>query len=126
MPSTVEIYKMKDFIRQNESGVLSEQRVSAIINRIASVATLHPDHNILLDFRETRIADVSMVDILKAAITIEKFKDVLKNKIANVIPDDSDRIDIAKRSEAAIQLKGINYRFFTEFEDAIDWFAGIA
>jgi hypothetical protein len=126
MSSDIKIYSIKNFLRKNESGHLSEERVTEIINEIVSAAMIHPDHNVLLDFRETELSNVSMVDILKTAMEVGKFKKVLKNKIANVIPDNEDRISIAKRTEAAIQLKGIDYKFFIDFEEAIDWLSEIS
>ena len=64
---------------------------------------------------------------LKTVLEIEKLRDVLKNKIANVIPNDQDRIAIAKKAEAALRYKGlIEYKFFTEFEAAIEWLSDIS
>ena len=86
---------------------------------------MHPGHNILIDFRQTTLSDVGMADILKVAMEIERFKDVLTNRIANVIPRDKNRISIAERTEAAFQLKGIHYKFFTDFEAAIEWLSDV-
>ena len=126
MPSGVKIYKIKDFIRKNESGDLNSDRVTEIIKEIATAAAFHPDHNILIDVRETRLPDdVNMTDIMKTALEMSAFKDVLNNKIASVIPIDKDRVSVAEKVEAAIQIKGIHYKFFTDFEGAIEWLSDI-
>ena len=66
-----------------------------------------------------------MSGILNGAMEIAKHKDVLTSRIANVVPQDKDRIEIAKRAEAAIQLTGTRYKFFTDFEQAIEWLADV-
>ncbi len=126
MPSEVKIYKIQDFIRQNESGELTRERITDIIHEIAALAHFHPEHNILFDFRKTTLPqDYDMADILETVSEMEKFKDYLKEKIANVIPDTKDRLWIAKQTESALQLKGIKFRSFTDFEAAIDWLADV-
>ena len=125
MQTEIKIYKIKDFIRKNELGTLSYERVIEIVKEFSAAASLHPDCNILLDFRKTKLSDFNMVDIMKAASEMDKFKYFLKNRIANVIPKDKDRISIAKKAEAAIQLKGFQYKFFTDFEEAIEWLSDI-
>ena len=126
MPSGIKIYKIKDFIRKNESGELSQDRIREIINEIGAAATFHPGHNILIDSRETTFSyHVTMTDIMKTAIELSVFKNILTNKIANIIPKDKNRVSIAEKTQAAIQMKGIEYKFFTEFEDAIEWLTDI-
>ena len=110
MPRELKIYRIKDFIRKNESGALSQDRIGQIIKEVATAASVHVDLNILLDFRRTTLSHASMSDILKGAMELAKHKDVLTNKIANVVPQDKDRIEIAKRTEVAIQLTGIQYK----------------
>ena len=125
MPRELKIYRIKDFIRKNESGALSQDRIGQIIKEVATAASVHVDLNILLDFRQTTLSHASMSDILKGAMELAKHKDVLTNKIANVVPQDKDRIEIAKRAEAAIQFTGMQYKFFTDFEQAIEWLSDV-
>ena len=121
MSSDVKIYRLKDFIRKTESGDLSYDRIIEIVNEIAAIASFHSDHNVLLDFRETTVSIESMYEIMKIAMELSKITTLLRNKIANVIPSDTERIALAKKFEAALQLKGLQYKFFTDFENAIDW-----
>jgi hypothetical protein len=122
MQSEIKVYKIKDFIRKNESGELSKDRIREIIMEIGTAACYFPDHNILIDFRNTTISwPANMVDIMKTAIEVSAFKNVLQNKIANIIPVDEERISFAEITQAAIQIKGIDYKVFTDFEDAIEW-----
>jgi hypothetical protein len=126
VPSGIKIYKVLDFIRKNESGELSQDRIREIIKEIGVAATFYPDHNILIDNRETTISyQVNMSDIMKAAIELSEFKHTLTNKIANIIPKDEKRVSIAEKTQAAIRIKGIEYKIFTEFEAAIEWLSDI-
>jgi hypothetical protein len=119
------IYKLRDFIRKNESGELSYERLKEIVRELAFIAALHRGHNILLDFRKTTISEYNMVDILKIAMEVGKFRHVLDQKIANVVPKDKERVVNAQKSETAIQCEGIQYRYFTDFENAIEWLSEI-
>jgi hypothetical protein len=124
--SEIKIYKIADFIRKNESGELSQDRIREIVNEIGAIATFDPDYNILIDTRETTISySVNMSDIMKTAIELSVFKNSLPNKIANIIPKDEKRVSIAEKTQAAIRIKGIEYKIFTEFEAAIDWLSDI-
>jgi hypothetical protein len=126
VPSGIKIYKIADFIRKNESGELSQGRIREIIHEIGAAAAFYPGHNILIDSRETTISyHVNMIDIMKTAIELSLFKNTLTNKIANIIPNDEKRISIAETLQTAIQIKEIEYKFFTEFEAAIEWLSDI-
>ena len=112
---------MKDFLRKTETGDLDYDRIVEIVRELAAAAALHSGHNILLDLRETKVSVNSMYEVMKVAMEFSQFKTVFRNKIANVIPNDIARISMAKKAEAAFQIKGIQYKFFTDFEDAIEW-----
>ena len=44
-----------------------------------------------------------------------------KNKIANIIPDDPERMKIASRFKACMDIQGFEYEIFTDYESAIEW-----
>ncbi len=121
MSPAIKIYQLKDFIRKNETGDLDYDRIVEIVHEIATAASFYSDHNILLDLRETTLSVDSMYEVMKVAMEFSQFKTAFKNKIANVIPNDIDRISMAKKAEAAFQIKSLQYKFFTDFEDAIEW-----
>lgn len=62
-----------------------------------------------------------MADLLKVSLEMASYKSVFKNRIANVIPNDEERILIAKNFKASLDIKGFDYQFFTNFEEAIEW-----
>jgi hypothetical protein len=121
MSSEIKIYKIRDFIRKPATGEIDFDRSMKIVRDLATAATFHADHNILIDLRETTVTTKSMSDILNVAVEIARYKSVFKNKIANVIPDDEKRLSIANQFKACLDIKGFQYDFFTDFEDAIEW-----
>jgi hypothetical protein len=118
---TIKIYQLKDFIRKTETGDLDYDRIVEIAKEVSTAAAFYRDHNVLLDFRDTTISADSMYEVMKITVDISQLNYVLKNKIANVIPNETNRIAIANKFEAAFQLMNFQYRFFTDFEDAIEW-----
>ncbi len=121
MNSNVKIYKIKDLIRVNKEGMLDLDRSKRIVHELAATAAFHADHNILVDLRDTIIAAHSMTDLFDLSLEIARFKSIFKNKMASVIPKDKERISISKKMKACMDIKGFQFQFFTDFEDAIEW-----
>ena len=44
-----------------------------------------------------------------------------KNRIANVITNDKECIFIANNFKASLGIKGFDYKFFTDFEEVVEW-----
>ncbi len=126
MASDIKIYKVKDFVRLNESGEIDLDRSIQIIHDLAVAASFHAGHNILVDLRETTVhVEGSMGDILRLAVEMVRYGAAFKGKIANVVPADEKRLSIAKQFEASLNLQGFTYKVFTSFEDAIDWLSEV-
>ena len=126
MASDIKIYKVKDFVRLNESGEIDFDRSMQIIRDLAVAASFYEGHNILVDLRETTIhGQGNMGDILRLALEMARYGDVFKGKIANVVPAEEKRLSIAKQFEASMNLQGFTYKVFTNFEDAIDWLSDV-
>ena len=126
MPSEIKIYKIKDFIRLSETGEIDLARSLQIVRELAAVTTFNVDHNILMDLRQTKVTTIGMEEAMKITMEfIECMPPFFPNKIANVIPDDENRASIAKKFELCMNIKNINYRFFTDFEKAIEWLSDV-
>jgi hypothetical protein len=109
MYSEVKIYKIKDLIRVNKEGQVDLDRSKRIIHELAATAAFHKDHNILVDFRDAVIATNSMNELFDLSIEMARFKSVFKNKMASVIPNEEERITIAERFKACLDLKGFQF-----------------
>ena len=124
MPSGLQVYQIKNFIRLNEPGEIDPDNSIKIFRELAAVTTFSTDHNILIDLRKTKVSFTSMEEVMKVTVEfIQYMQPAFKNKIANVIPNDAQRKSLAKEFELCMNLKKINYRFFTDFEEAIEWLA---
>jgi hypothetical protein len=125
MVSGIKIYKITDFIRKTETGKIDLRRSKQIIEELVAVAGNHADHNILIDLRETTIAITTLEDIITVALEFGSFSSAFKNKIANVIPDDKERLSIAHQVKSCMDIQGFEYQIFTDYEDAIEWLSDI-
>jgi hypothetical protein len=122
MLSGTKIYKVKDFIRKTETGNIDLERSKKIVRELATVSGLRSDHNILIDLRETTISSAASIeDIMKVAVEFGSSVPNFKNKIANIIPDDQERMKIASRFKSGMVLQGFRYEVFTDYESAIEW-----
>jgi len=124
MPSGVKVYQIKDFIRLSESGEIDLDKSIQMVREIAAVTAFNTDHNILLDLRGTKVSFASIEDAMKITMEfVQCMPPDFKNKVANVIPNDAGRASWAKKLELCMNIQKINYKFFTEFEHAIEWLA---
>ena len=94
-----------------------------LITQVALVALLNPAENLLLDLRSTTLTIENTGAVFDCAAEFARYKRNFRHKIANVIPDNEERMSIAKRLKALIDLEIPQYQVFTSFEDAIDWVA---
>jgi hypothetical protein len=126
MPSHIEIYKVKDFVRLNESGEIDFERSMKMIRKLGVASSVYADHNVLLDLRETTIVGVNNIGaIMQLALEMAKYWSAFKGRIANVVPNDEARLSIARQFRASLQLQGFSYEIFTNFEDAISWLSEV-
>jgi hypothetical protein len=126
MSSEIKIYKVKDFIRRNESGDIDFDRSMQIIHDLAITASFYVGHNVLVDLRETTIVGESNIGlIMQLALEMARYGSVFKGKIANVVPDDEKRLATAKQFKTSLDIQGLNYEVFTNFEDAINWLSDV-
>jgi anti-anti-sigma regulatory factor len=126
MPSDIKIYKVRDFIRVNESGEIDFDRSVEIIHQLAVTASFYANHNILVDLRDTNIVGANNIEvILRLSLEMARYGSVFQGKIANIVPDDGQRIRLARQFEASLNLQGFSYKVFTTFESAINWLSEV-
>jgi hypothetical protein len=126
MASEIKLYKIKDFVRLSESGEIDLDRSIKMVRKLAAVTTFNLDHNILIDLRKTKVAFANMEEAMKITMEfIQCMPPAFKNKIANVIPNNVNRTSLAKKFELCMHVKNVNYKFFTDFEQAIEWLSDV-
>lgn len=121
MPCQLKVYALRDFLRLNEMGDMDVERSKATVRKLVAAKSIHQTDNILLDLRETTIVDYSMNDVLEIASEFIRYRSSFKGKVANIVPADEDRLEAAGRFKASLVIHGLDYEFFTRFEDAIEW-----
>jgi hypothetical protein len=97
MKTEIKIYNIKDFVRKNVSGELDLDKSMALARQFASITSLRPDHNILIDMRDTTVSSLKIVDVMKLTLEIANHIPDFRNKIANVIPDNEERLRITRQ-----------------------------
>lgn len=124
MSQETKIYYVNKFIRRNETGEIDFDKSLQIVRELSVTAFFHPDHNILLDLRETTLTDELKEKLLEVIIECVKCKPVaFTNKIASVVPDEEERVFRSEVFEAGMKVHDFEYSCFTSFEDAIKWFS---
>ncbi|MDH3567622.1 MAG: hypothetical protein OEM61_09755 [Desulfobacteraceae bacterium] len=121
MVSGIKVYNVKDFVRTTQTGKIDLKRSKQLVRELVKVAGSHSDHNILIDLRETTVSVSNIVDILEVAREFGSSVSSFKNKIANIVPDDHERMVIAHRFKACMDMKGFEWEIFTDYEGAIEW-----
>ena len=125
MVSGIKVYKVKDFVRTTQTGNIDLKRSKQLVRELVKVAGSHADHNILIDLRETTVSVSNIVDILEVAREFGNSVSSFKNKIANIVPDDHERMVIAHRFKACMDMQGFEWEIFTDYEGAIEWLSEI-
>jgi hypothetical protein len=126
MPSEIKIYKINEFVRMNESGEIDFDKSIQIVRALSAAASFNPSHNVLIDLRDTTVANANIGQLMEVVLEFVKCMPLsFKNKIASVVPGDQERVSKAKLFEASMKAHGFQYSFFTSFEDAIEWFSDI-
>jgi len=109
----------------NESGDIDFDKSIQMVRELSATADLRTDHNILIDLRKTTASAAGMNEVMKIVMEFAQCMPSFKNKIANVVPNDANRVSLAKKFEACMNIKEFKYKFFTEFELAIEWISDV-
>jgi hypothetical protein len=102
-------------------GELDHERVMDLVRELAMDAASHPDHNILLDYRETTATGKTMLDIMKISSEIKSFQCFFTNRVATVVQPDKERYAVANKMKACLVLMGFQYEVFTDYDEALGW-----
>lgn len=120
------LYETKGFIGKSVSGDVDVYESVVLARQLAGISFLHPNHSILIDMRETTIPNLCIGDIMKICAEFVTHLPDFKNKIADVVPENEDRLRIAKQFRSCLVLKGFSYEVFTDREKAIEWLSDIS
>lgn len=58
---------------------------------------------------------------MDVAIEFARCRSVFRNKkMANIVPDNPERLFVAKQFKAALNIQGFEFDYFTTIEDALE------
>ncbi len=112
---------MDRVITKKLEGELDHERVMQLVRELAVDAASHPDHNILLDYRETTATGKTMLDIMKISSEIKSFQCFFTNRVATVVQPDQARYAVASKMKACLVIMGFQYEVFTDYDEALNW-----
>ena len=112
---------MERIIVKRIKGELDHERVMGLVRELAMDAASHPDHNILLDYRETTATGKTMLDIMRISSEIKSFQSFFSNRVATVVQPDKERYAVANKMKACLVLMGFQYVVFTDYDEALSW-----
>ena len=121
MSVAIKVYKSQDFLRLTEAGELDHDRSMEFVRKLAQDSVFHPDHNILMDLRDTTIPVENMANLFDIVNEMAGYRHSFRNRIANIIPDNPERIKIAQQFKDTLVNAGFQYNFFTSYEAAMEW-----
>jgi hypothetical protein len=116
-------YRIRDFLRKDETGLLTTVEIRRLSEDIIAAAAQLPRHDFLLDLRHTTVEEHSLANVLEVASELGLFATRVHGKVANLIPADGDRMSLAKVMEKCLRSQGLNYKVFSDYEEAIEWLA---
>jgi hypothetical protein len=120
----IKVYQPPDFIRKTAQGTINLENSLEAVRQLAKAARFYKDHNLLLDLHETEV-EADHADALQVAAAFGEHFKSFRHKIAVVIPNTLERKAKAQFMRTCMHLKGFQWEFFTNFEDAIDWLSDI-
>ena len=113
------IISAKDFIKARPNGITDLEQAKQVLLELAMIAGLSPEHEILLDIRDTD-AGLTHEGVYELIKELEKHRDFFHNKIA-VLSRDDEQYSRAGLFEICANLEGFQVAAFIDFEKAIGW-----
>ena len=113
MSCSIKLYKLNEFIRKDETGEIDLKKSKHIIHELATAAAFNIESHILMDLRDTTLKDISFNTLMDVAIEFARYRSVFRNKIANIVPDNPERLFVAKQFKAALNIQGFEFDYFT-------------
>lgn len=119
MPTMYKIINAKDFIKAKPNGITDLEQSKQVLLELAMIAGLSPEHEILLDIRESD-AGLTHEELYELIKELEKQRSFFHNKIA-VLSRDDEQYNRAGFFEICANLEGFQVAAFIDYEKAINW-----
>ena len=100
-------------------GITDLEQVKQVLLDLLQIAELSPEHEILLDIRDTD-AGLTHEGVYELIKELEKHRDFFHNKIA-VLSRDDEQYSRAGFFEICANLEGFQVAVFIDYEKALNW-----
>lgn len=121
MSVNVQVFKLQDICKDASTGNLDYRLAMKMINSIANILNTYSEMNILIDQREVSFSSGNLNEILEVLESLDTMRLSFTKKIANVIPDDQNRLRLAMVVKTVLNLSGGSYEVFTDYDKAMSW-----
>ncbi len=123
MNVSIEIVKARDFLKTTARGELDLKKCKELLNKIVEKAIKHNKHHILIDIRGTSSPKMGTIELYSLVAEMEKYKDVLNNKMV-ILDDDDENYNKVEFIEMCAKNRGFSINAVTDYEEAINWLTG--
>ena len=120
MNLSIEIVKAQDFLKTTTRGELDLKKCKELLNKIVEKAIQHDNHHILIDIRGTSSPKMGTIELYSLVAEMEKYKDVLNNKMV-ILDDDDENFNKVEFIEMCAKNRGFAINAVTDYEEAINW-----
>lgn len=121
MRTNVQVFKLQDICKDVSMGSLDYRLAMKMINSITRILNTNSEVNILIDQRDVSFSSGNLNEILEVLESLDTMGVSFTKKVANVIPDDQNRLRLAMVVKNVLDLTGERYEVFTDYDKAIRW-----
>ncbi len=114
------IYKIGGCIQKTESGRLDRTRTLNLIHELSIAVHSHEGRHILVDLRDAAVQS-DMQDLMAFAAECGQYKSGFDKKIAILIPNTAERIEVARRFRTCMDVQGFRLEQFFDYDAAVAW-----
>jgi hypothetical protein len=105
------------------SGPLHRDILLNLLAQLRVISANNTGCNLLFDLSRTSLKSSQMdlyrvIDVVSAIVDL---KEQLGEKIAHVVPDSNDRVEHAEDIGSVAMIRGLNYKVFTDKDQAWKW-----
>ena len=118
-----QINKERNIIKSVVTGTFERKELELFLSKLRDITTQHKGYKLLVDLRDTALDNkqMDMYRIMDIVTTLVDIKDQLDGQIAHVIPNVANRLEHAEDIGSVASIRGINYKVFTDMQQALKW-----
>lgn|GEM_PF-372854 len=120
MAENIKVFKAMDFLQNSQEGKINLESSIDMVRQLGEASDLLDDYHILIDLRGTE-GILNITELIKVAMEVAYHKHKFHNRLAVLMPDESERIMNASDFKTMMQVTGVQFDFFVRYEEAVKW-----